>query len=476
MKKSDLIGSEPYSPSVFRSQGHRLVDALADFLEESVERKRRVVLPSVAPEEMLGRWTGEFQEAGDIEFEALVAQILEQSHNLQHPRYIGHQCGVPVPVAILSEFLAAFINNGSAVYEMGPVNTIMEKRLAEWMCSLVGWGESADGVLTHGGSVGNLTAMLAARQTKCAEDVWKNGVSAAEPLAVLVSGESHYSVNRAVGVMGLGGAAALPVRVDEKHHMDMDDAREKWERAVDEGRRVFMIVGNACSTATGSYDDLEAIADFAESKNLWFHVDGAHGASALLSKMHRHKLKGIHRADSVVWDAHKMLMVPALCTAVLFKRGEDSYRPFSQKASYLFERSAEEEWFNYAHRTMECTKVPMGLKLYVTLRTLGTGHITRFVESTYDLAREFGETIDRRDDFDLACPPEANIVCFRYTPEGTEDLDQLQRRIRAAVLKSERFYIVQTALDKGFFLRITIINPHTTIDDLRELLALIRSF
>jgi L-2,4-diaminobutyrate decarboxylase len=161
---------------------------------------------------------------------------------------------------------------------------------------------------------------------------------------------------------------------------------------------------------------------------------------------------------------------------VLFKEGHRSYEAFSQEATYLFAKSAREEWYNFAHRTMECTKKMMGLKMYVCLQALGSGYFSQYVERMYDLTREFAQLIEQSPDFQLALPPQSNIICFRYCKQGYSgrQLDALQSLIRQKVLEQESYYIVQTDLGKERYLRCTIINPLTTLDHLRGLLELIR--
>jgi len=474
MTETGFSSKWAFDPERFRQQGRKMVDILADFLNRSLKGESDVVLPAIDPETMLTRWSGEFSRTPSMGFEEIIERVIVDSNNLQHPRYIGHQCCTPVPLAALNDLLGSFLNNGSAVYEMGPANVAMEKRLVQWMCGLIGYDDNADGIFTNGGTVGNLTALLAARQCKADYNVWKQGVGQGKPMAVLVSTQCHYSVKRAVGVMGLGEDAVLLVPTDDRYHMDLQAARDILIQAVDDGRHVFAVVGNGCSTATGSYDDLEAIAEFAKEHGLWFHVDAAHGASALLSEKYRPLLNGLNRADSMVWDAHKMLMVPALATAVLFKNGAHSYQSYSQKASYLFEKESSEEWYNYAHRTMECTKNMMGARLYMALAVLGTDLFSDFVTYTYDLTRAFAGLIQKTDDFELAVEPESNILCFRYIKPGETNLDLLQKKIRREILKSESFYIVQAQLDRGVFLRCTLINPNTTLADLKALLDLVR--
>ncbi|MBN2416109.1 pyridoxal-dependent decarboxylase [bacterium] len=463
-----------FDPDHFREAGHRLVDTLGDFLERSLARFDQPVLPDLTAEEMLRRWSGQFSADPGQHFPEIIDSVLGLSNNLQHPGYIGHQCCTPLPLSALTDLVGTFINNASAVYEMGPVNIAMEKRLIQWMTALAGFGPDADGIFTNGGTIGNLTALLAARQVRAPYDVWSRGIDSSRRLALLVSDQCHYSVKRAAGVMGIGEDGVYLVPVNAEFRMTRQALENTFRAAESDGRTVFTVVGNACSTATGTYDDLHMLADFAADHSLWFHVDGAHGASALISEQYRHLLSGLERADSLVWDTHKMMMVPALATAVLFRDGAHSYESFSQKASYLFEQDSRDEWYNYAHRTMECTKTMMGIKLYVPLMVYGTALFSDFIDYTYGLTREFARMIADSSDFETAADPESNIICFRYTGKEAP-LDAMQKEIRKKVLQSGRYYIVQTEINGGFWLRCTIINPNTTGDDLAGLLQLIRS-
>jgi len=463
-----------FDPEEFRREGKKIVDLLADFLASSRPDVRPQAYPWEDPESMLASWAGRFGSGPSTPFADLLPEILRRSNDLLHPRFVGHQCTTALPLAALGGFAGQFLNNGSAIYEMGPVNVAMERQLIRWMAGLAGYGPGADGVFTSGGSSGNLTALLAARQAAAEGDIWRGGVAGEPPLAVLASAQCHYSVRRSVAVMGLGEEAFVPVEVDGKFHMTAEGFRAALAEAGRRGRRPFVLVANGCSTATGSYDDLELAADWAASAGLWLHVDGAHGAGALLSSKYRHLLRGLERTDSFVWDAHKNMLMPALITAVVFRDGNHSYEAFSQKASYLFEKSAAEEWYNYAHRTMECTKTMMGMRLFISLAAYGTDFFGGYVTAAWDLAREFARRLRAAGDFETAVEPESNIVCFRYGNKGGADSDGLQRRIRRALLEQGRFYVVQTELSGRTWLRCTLINPRTTIADLEALMDEIR--
>lgn len=464
-----------FHPDTFRERAHEVIAWLAGYLARAEAGSGDLpVLPLQNPDALLSAWNRPFPEAlaEPAPILPVLEALLKDAIHLHHPRYIGHQVCAPLPEAALCDLVGSLLNNGMAVYEMGQSVTIMEHRVIEWMNREIGWGEGAGGFLTSGGSAGNLTALLAARQAKAGEDYWKKGAHTQQPLAVLVSEQAHYCVQRAAQIMGWGEGGAILIPSDGQYRMRADRLEEAYRKAAAEGRRVIAVVASVCSTATGSFDDLNAVADFCEAHNLWLHADGAHGASILLSDADRHLLSGIERADSVVWDAHKMMLMPALVTAVLFRDKAHSYQAFSQQASYLYSAGAEEEWYNVGQRTLECTKTMMAVKLYVCLMAYGRRFFGDYIASRIALARRFAAMVEARAGFELAVEPACNIVCFRYAPAGVEGevLDRLQTEIRRRLMASGAFYIVQTRLKTGVYLRVTIINPLTAEADLAALL------
>jgi L-2,4-diaminobutyrate decarboxylase len=197
----------------------------------------------------------------------------------------------------------------------------------------------------------------------------------------------------------------------------------------------------------------------------------------VLSPRFRSQVKGIERADSVVWDAHKMMLVPSLITAVLFRDGSRSFESFAQEASYLFHGQDSRRWSDIGLRTLECTKEMMALKLYTCLSLLGTRFFADYVTATFELARRFADRLQASGDFEVAVSPDCNIVCFRHTPVGVpaSEWDALQGRLRERLISRGDFYLVQTTLPKGVYLRTTLINPLTTDADLEALMDALRT-
>src|SRR4051812_258553 len=209
-------------------------------------------------------------------------QVLPDCNRLYHPRYAGHQVSAPLPAAIWTESLIAALNQSLAVAEMSPVATVLEHRVVRWMCDLVGFGPKAGGTLTSGGTEATFTALLAARAAAI-PDVWANGVGA-EPPVVVCGEHAHYAVTRAVGELGLGMRSAVTVP-SRDFRMDTEALSFTLDHLAQQGRKVMAVVATAGSTATGSFDELDAIGPMCHERGLWLHVDGAHGASALLSEI-----------------------------------------------------------------------------------------------------------------------------------------------------------------------------------------------
>lgn len=455
-----------YDPENFRQQAHQLVDFMADRLAESMAGKSDQVIDYVTPDESLAQLDA-------ISAENFFEKVWEQSIRLHDPRFMGHQIMPPVPVAAMAGFVSDMLNNGMGVYEMGIVGTALERKVVKQVGQRLGLGDDVDGVLTCGGSLANLTAMLAARSHRSSGNDWSDGTQ--QRLALMVSDQSHYCVDRAARIMGWGQEGIIKIPTDEQFRMKTELLETELAAAKSRGLTPIAVIGSACSTSTGSFDDLNEIGRFCQANDLWFHVDGAHGAANAFSEKYRHLVAGIELADSVTLDFHKMLMTPAITSALLFRDGRKSYGSFSQQADYLWENSDSAEWFNLARRTFECTKTMLSVKVQSIITHHGWELFDANVTRLNDLARAFAKCIESTVDFELATLPQTNIVCYRYVGEGGEqDLNEFNRRLRSLLLESGEFYVVQTVLHQQVWLRSTISNPLATQDHFESLLNRIR--
>ncbi|SEK40811.1 L-2,4-diaminobutyrate decarboxylase [Maribacter orientalis] len=465
------ILEQVYSVSDFNKNGHLLIEKLTSHLEDKINAKSRNAINWNEPEQELKFWKDFLIHGDEID---LFQEITKRTTHIHHPNYLGHQVSPPAPITALTSLISSLLNNGTAVYEMGMASNAIERIVMDIICNKIGYDTDSSGFLTSGGTLANLTALLSARKAITKVDIWNKGTQ--NQLGIMVSEEAHYCVDRAARIMGLGDQGIIKVPVTNKFRMDTELLEVKFKEAKEKGIEIFAIVGSAPSTATGIFDDLEVIGTFAEKQKIWFHVDGAHGGAGIFSKKYRHTLKGIERADSVVIDGHKMMMMPALTTALLFKNEVNAKATFSQKADYLLSDSEHEDWYNSGKRTFECTKNMMSIHWFTLLKLYGEEVFNANVTQLYDLGANFAKLIEEEPNFELALQPMSNIVCFRYWKAGlnTENLNELNIKIRQALLEDGEFYIVQTKLKGIHYMRITVMNPFTKTENLQHLLNKIK--
>ncbi len=402
--------------------------------------------------------------------ERLRRDVIPDSNHLCHPRSMGHQVSAPLPSAVWTESLVAALNQSGAVWEMSPVGTLLETRVVRWMCDLAGLGPEAGGTFTSGGTEATFAALLAARAAVL-PDAWTRGVGARPPV-VLHGEHAHYAVARAVGELGLGtdNAVAVPSR---GFRMDVAGLEAELARQRARGRPIMAVVATAGSTATGSFDDLDAIGRLCEQHAVWLHVDGAHGASALLSETHRGRLRGIERARSIAWDPHKMMLMPLSASVVLVRDERDLEAGFSQRAPYLFHAREAARGWDQGVRSFQCSRRLDAVKVWVALQRYGAEGLGAVYDRLCATARAFHSAVVARADFEALHEPESNILCFRYVgdrPLEGDRLDRLNLRLREEYNRSGDGWITTTLLAGQRVLRVAIMNPRTTEADVARVL------
>ncbi len=465
----------------FLSHAEIVIKALNDYYQESLSREKRVINQVPLEKLVTDMELAEHIRTGELSEDSLsrfLNTYLSSTTRLHHPAFLAHQVAPPHYAGALGSLVDGFTNNGMVVYEMGPGSTSIEYFLINWLLEKVGWqpaplkikkdeGQTfGGGALTHGGSLANLTAMIAAR-TRIAPNVWQDGNP--NDLALLAPAECHYSIARSAGILGIGRNSVYQLNVDDRGVVIPDSLLSKYKIMENDGKRAVALVANACSTGVGLYDPLQEIGEFCREKNLWFHVDGAHGASALLSDRHRNLLKGIELADSLTWDAHKMMRTPTLCAALLVRDHQSLDNAFEQEASYLLHEK-ERPGFDFIHRTVECTKAGLGLKLFFVLAALGEKGLAEYIDRQFELTMEAYEYIRQTPDFECPVEPQSNILCFRIK----EDTDEMQLALRDKLTAKGDFYLSSAVFKDKRYLRLAFMNPNTSLDDIKKLISEVR--
>jgi L-2,4-diaminobutyrate decarboxylase len=470
----------------FITEAKIVVNALNKHSERVKAGKEKVI--NLRPmEELISDFNLDFHikngKMSENDLSLFMEKYLSAITNLHHPAYLAHQVAPSHHAGSLGAMIDGFTNNAMAIYEMGPAAAAIEYFLINWFLKKVGWQPSpltmddekqnaekdqtfGGGVLTHGGSIANLTALVAARN-KVAPDAWDNGNPS--DLALLAPAECHYSIARAASIIGLGQKSIYSLSVNKNGAVIPDKLVQLYERLKNDNKRPLALVANACSTAVGIYDPLDEVGDFCKENNIWFHVDGAHGASVLLSEKYKSLLKGIEKADSIIWDAHKLMQVPTLCAALLVKDHNSIDSAFKQEASYLFHEK-EQPGFDFIQRTIECTKAGIGLKLFMVLAALGEKGLSDYIEGRIELTLKAYKYINSLPEFICPVKPECNILCFRI--DGSDDL---QIKIRDKLIANGEFYLSTTLFNNIRYLRIAIMSPETSFDEIKRLIKTIEN-
>lgn len=443
--------------------------------------------------------------------EFLLNNLVAHSVNTASPRFIGHMTSaLPYFLLPLAKLMVG-LNQNLVKIETSKAFTPLERNVLGMLHHLVyqrdeqfyqHWMHSAQhslGAMCSGGTIANLTALWVARNLLLKPDGDFGGI-AAEGLAaglahygyrrltVMVSERGHYSLGKAADVLGIGRRNLIAIPTDENNRIRIDALRQTCAEVAADGGRVLAIVGVAGTTETGHIDPLDQLADVAEEIDAFFHVDAAWGGATLLSKTHRHLLKGVERADSVTIDAHKQMYVPMGAGMVLFK-DPSMVRAIEHHAEYIIRHGSKD----LGAHTLEGSRPGMAMLIYSALHVMGRRGYELLIDQSIAKAKEFAKLIEQQDDFEVITEPELCILTYRFIParvkpilqQATPEqvrrimphLNALTRFIQKRQRETGRSFVSRTKLtpvqyfrEPTVVFRVVLANPLTTTEMLEEVL------
>jgi L-2,4-diaminobutyrate decarboxylase len=413
----------------------------------------------------------------DAAIDEVADRVLAHSVDTSNPRCAAHlQCPPMIP-GLAAEAMVAATNQSLDSFDQAPAATVLEQRVVAGLCDLFDLPAGADGVFTSGGTQSNFEALLLARDRYCSQqfdrDAQASGLPpAAESLRIVCSDAAHFTGKQAAHHLGLGEEAVVTVPTDDDHRMDLD-ALDATLSGLDAGEtEPFALLGTAGTTDFGSIDPLAALADRATEHDLWFHVDAAYGGALALTD--RDALDGIVRADSIAVDFHKLFYQPISCGALLLRNGEN-FEWTAHNAPYLNPETADVP--NLVGKSVQTTRRFDALKPYVAFRALGREGMAALIEAPLELATDAAALIDAAADFAVLHDPTLTTVVFQYRPrEGMTDsaVSRLNDGIRRALLRDGQAVVARTEVDGVTSLKLTLLNPTATLDDVAAILDAIR--
>lgn len=402
--------------------------------------------------------------------------VLHQSVVVAHPRTMAHLHCPPLVPALAAETLVNAANQSMDSWDQAPAATYLEQRLVRWMAAQLGLPGGSDGVFTSGGTQSNFMGLLLARNLHARHagwDIQQAGLPGdATAYRILCSDVAHFSVAQSAAILGLGHAAVVPVATDERFRMRAD----ALERAVGDlraqGLQPIAVVATAGSTDFGSIDPLAAIAGLCREHGIWLHVDAAYGGALALGGRHARLLEGIGDCDSVTIDCHKLFWQPVSCSMLLV-RDSAAWEVIRLHADYLNPEENEDSGvLDLVTKSIQTTRRFDGLKLFVTLQALGRRGFGALLDRNLELAQEAGELVRADPELELAADPMLVSVVFRYRTAGRPDeaLDRANATARRALLLQGQALIGMTRVRGRVHVKFTLMNPLTTLDDLRAIL------
>ncbi|PLR26125.1 aspartate aminotransferase family protein [Pantoea endophytica] len=466
---------------------------------QSIEAYQQAIAQSSAavvqwlqqPEMYQGKSVAELRERITLDFnpnglgnqaaiERAIEYFLKDSLSVHHPQCVAHLHCPSLVVSQAAEVLINATNQSMDSWDQSPSATIIEIKLIEWLRAQVGYPAGDAGVFTSGGTQSNLMGLMLARDAfyqRQGHSVQQHGITGdLRKIKVLCSENAHFSVQKNMALLGHGYQSVVQVKSDEFARMDVSDLKAKLAQADANGEKILAIVATAGTTDAGAIDPLREIAGIAAERNIWVHVDAAWGGALLLSEKYRDYLDGLERVDSVTLDFHKQYFQTISCGAFLLK-DERHYELMRYQAAYLNSEFDEEAGVpNLVSKSLQTTRRFDALKLWMGLEALGQKQYAAIIDHGVTLAQEVAKFVTSEPRLELVMQPQLASVLFRYRPEQLTETAQIalfNQRIGDALLDSGRANVGVTENQGVTCLKLTLLNPTVTLEDIKLLLALV---
>jgi aromatic-L-amino-acid decarboxylase len=399
-----------------RRLGYRLIDQIDSFFSSLPDRPVQLPLDQRTYGPLHDALPEHGEDAEQV-LDQLCREMVEKGFHVPSANYFGLMNPTPTYMGVLAEALVAGLNPQLATLARSQLASKIELETMRWIGERVGWPGEFNGTFTSGGNEANFSGLALALASKFPEAVEEGvGVIGGQPV-LYASAESHHSLDKSAGLLGIGRKALRRIAVNDAAQLDAERLAAAIAQDIAAGRKPFCVVSTAGTTNSGTVDDLIAISEICRKHQLWLHVDGAYGGVAIFSNRHRDLVRGIERADSLTVDPHKWMAMPFAAGVILTSHPETLERAFSVAAPYM-PKAAGAQLPDNSRISTQWTRRMNSLKLWLTLRVHGRQAYEELIDCQLKLAKSFVAWVKASEDFELAVPPMLPIVTFRLKPAG----------------------------------------------------------
>ncbi|CAM1355122.1 MULTISPECIES: pyridoxal phosphate-dependent decarboxylase family protein [Tenacibaculum] len=461
------------SKEEMKSYGYKIVDIIAEHWA-TLEQKKPVA--SASRKEMDSIFLQEAPNEGmsaEKVLDFVMDNVIPNSTVISHPKAYSFVPGPSNFISTMADSLATGFNIFSGGWMVSPAAAELEIVTMNWLLKMYNFPvEKGGGIFTSGGSMANLTALVTARRLKCGDDFSK--------AVIYLSDQAHSSNIKAIRVLGFKKEQIRILPTDLEFRISINKLKNAIAKDRLEGLQPFCYIASAGTTNTGTVDPLDEIADICEEEDLWFHIDGAYGGAAILAEKGAKALRGIERADSLTVDPHKWFYQPYEIGCLLVKDASWLSGTFSEKPEYLRDIEGNESEINFYDYGIQLTRRFRALKFYMSIKTYGLDAFKEAVTYNIQLADDVEKMLRKSRNWEIISPATLAVINFRYNPIGLnleeKEIDELNQKISQKIMESREAFLVTTILNKQVVLRMCLINPKTTMDDIKETLELCHQF
>jgi glutamate/tyrosine decarboxylase-like PLP-dependent enzyme len=468
---------DPEDWTVMRELGHKMIDDMLDYQQKVAERPAWQPAPDSVKEHFKKPVPTYPQSPSEI-YEEFLENVLPYPIGNIHPRFWGWVFGTGTVLGALAEFLTAIMNTNAGDIDHHSANHV-EVQVLAWIKEMLGYPESASGLLTSGCSAANLIGLTVARNAMANYDLRQDGVNASASRMVLyASQEIHSSIQKAVEMLGLGTRSMRLVPVDDEFKLDLGALKEVINQDRAAGHNPFCVVGAAGTTNTGAVDDLNSLADICEQEHLWLHVDGAFGAWAALAPGVKDQVASMDRADSLALDLHKWMYMPYEIGCILVRHEREHKQAFFLRPDYLARveggrgmTGGDLPWLtDYGYQLSRNFRA---LKAWMSIKEHGSHKYSRLIQQNIDQAQYLAGLVKKSPQLELMAPVPLNVVCFRYytSDMDEQELDELNQQILVELQEGGLAVVSGTRIRGNFALHVAHTNHRSRWEDFEILVG-----